>query len=173
MALIKCPECGKEVSDKAQSCIHCGYPFLNNDTLDSKLYKVILTKINQNQKIKTVTKVREFTGLGLADAKKFVETLPNTIISGISMEECKMVQSHFSSCDANVDIQIDNTTKERNTVLENINIPDVKDKNNLTCPKCGSTSVVIGQRGFSLLTGFIGSNKTVNRCGNCGYRWKP
>ena len=26
MALIKCPECGKEVSDKAQSCPNCGCP---------------------------------------------------------------------------------------------------------------------------------------------------
>lgn len=26
MALIKCPECGKDVSDKAEVCIHCGYP---------------------------------------------------------------------------------------------------------------------------------------------------
>lgn len=26
MALIKCPECGKEVSDRANACIHCGYP---------------------------------------------------------------------------------------------------------------------------------------------------
>ena len=26
MALIKCPECGKKVSDKANACIHCGYP---------------------------------------------------------------------------------------------------------------------------------------------------
>ena len=26
MALIKCPECGKEVSDSAKSCPHCGYP---------------------------------------------------------------------------------------------------------------------------------------------------
>lgn len=26
MALIKCPECGKDVSDKASNCIHCGYP---------------------------------------------------------------------------------------------------------------------------------------------------
>ena len=26
MALIKCPECGKEISDKAPACIHCGYP---------------------------------------------------------------------------------------------------------------------------------------------------
>lgn len=26
MALIKCPECGKEVSDKAKVCINCGCP---------------------------------------------------------------------------------------------------------------------------------------------------
>lgn len=34
MALIKCPECGKEVSDKASQCIHCGYPIssINNQS---------------------------------------------------------------------------------------------------------------------------------------------
>lgn len=26
MALIKCPECGKMISDKAQFCVECGYP---------------------------------------------------------------------------------------------------------------------------------------------------
>ena len=26
MALIRCPECNKEVSDSASSCPHCGYP---------------------------------------------------------------------------------------------------------------------------------------------------
>jgi len=26
MALIVCPECGQSVSDKAKSCIHCGFP---------------------------------------------------------------------------------------------------------------------------------------------------
>lgn len=26
MALIKCPECGKEISDKAKTCINCGCP---------------------------------------------------------------------------------------------------------------------------------------------------
>ena len=29
MALIKCPECGKEISDKASSCPSCGYPIYN------------------------------------------------------------------------------------------------------------------------------------------------
>lgn len=26
MAFVKCPECGKEISDKATQCIHCGCP---------------------------------------------------------------------------------------------------------------------------------------------------
>ena len=26
MAMIKCPECGREVSDKAAACPHCAYP---------------------------------------------------------------------------------------------------------------------------------------------------
>lgn len=30
MALIKCPECGKEISDQAKACIHCGYPLETN-----------------------------------------------------------------------------------------------------------------------------------------------
>ena len=24
--IIKCPECGKEISDESKICIHCGYP---------------------------------------------------------------------------------------------------------------------------------------------------
>ena len=46
-------------------------------------------------------------------------------------------------------------------------------KNTVKCPKCGSTQITTGQRGYSLITGFLGSNKTVNRCANCGYSWKP
>lgn len=38
MALIKCPECGKDVSDKAPACIHCGYPFGQKE---STLYNVV------------------------------------------------------------------------------------------------------------------------------------
>lgn len=46
-------------------------------------------------------------------------------------------------------------------------------KDDPRCPKCGSTSITTGQRGYSLLTGFFGSGKTVNRCAKCGYKWKP
>lgn len=31
MALIKCPECGKQISDKSKQCVNCGYPLPNKD----------------------------------------------------------------------------------------------------------------------------------------------
>jgi len=43
----------------------------------------------------------------------------------------------------------------------------------VVCPRCGSNQISTGQRGFSIVTGFIGSNKTVNRCAKCGFSWKP
>ncbi len=45
--------------------------------------------------------------------------------------------------------------------------------NTVRCPRCGSTNITAGQRGYSILTGFVGSGRTVNRCANCGHKWKP
>lgn len=39
MALIKCPECQKEVSDKSEKCIHCGFP-LNKQSRINPSYKI-------------------------------------------------------------------------------------------------------------------------------------
>lgn len=37
MALINCPECGKEISDTAKKCIHCGYALTKNTEKKKKL----------------------------------------------------------------------------------------------------------------------------------------
>lgn len=29
MAIINCPECGKQISNKSNSCMYCGYPMRN------------------------------------------------------------------------------------------------------------------------------------------------
>lgn len=49
MALIKCPECGQEVSDKSATCIKCGFPLssLKTDgTVRIKLEKGGMVQIN-------------------------------------------------------------------------------------------------------------------------------
>lgn len=63
MALIKCPECGKEVSDKAEKCIHCGCPLdvketeksdvtvESDDVINADKDKIIKKKKQWNKKI--------------------------------------------------------------------------------------------------------------------------
>lgn len=38
MALIKCPECGKEISNYAKECNQCGYPLSSNLEADDYIY---------------------------------------------------------------------------------------------------------------------------------------
>lgn len=59
---------------------------------------------------------------------------------------------------------------------DNKKIQERKDeikRNMVRCPKCGSTQIITGQKDYSLFSRFLGTNKTVNRCINCGYSWKP
>ena len=44
MALIKCSECGKEISDKAPACPNCGMPLRSKDR---RTYNIIVTRENQ------------------------------------------------------------------------------------------------------------------------------
>ncbi len=57
--------------------------------------------------------------------------------------------------------------------LEQRNQVNQQEQNQVHCPRCGSANITAGQRGYSLLTGFVGSGSTVNRCANCGHKWKP
>lgn len=62
MALIKCPECGKEISDKATACPNCGMPLKRGDR---GTYDVTITREKQwyliNPKMKvTVDTTDEF-----------------------------------------------------------------------------------------------------------------
>lgn len=54
MALINCPECGKEISDKVKACPHCGYPFdekSENIPQQVEVTSVKLTNKKVNKKV--------------------------------------------------------------------------------------------------------------------------
>ena len=71
--LINCPECNKQISDKATQCIHCGFPlkeYLKNDDID----KEILKKYINDDKIGSATKyVAKTLNISLYDAKKYIQ----------------------------------------------------------------------------------------------------
>ena len=56
MALIECPECGKKVSDKANACIHCGYP-LNEQKEDFYIKRTSL--LDEDTIIGEIRKIRD------------------------------------------------------------------------------------------------------------------
>lgn len=140
MALIKCPECGKEVSDKAKSCIHCGYPL-------EAVYLINGTCYDMNFLLE---KQWEF----------FVDA-------------ARAIWKVYPKCDATKTKKILLDLRGKG-LLKIINVNNSNNNPNIPkCPRCGSTAITAGQRGFSIVTGFWGSSATVNRCSNCGYKWKP
>lgn len=63
MALITCPECGGKISDKAEICIHCGYPLKKyTEYID---YKQIINEINDEIKNLTTPPRTKFENLRL------------------------------------------------------------------------------------------------------------
>lgn len=96
MALIKCPECGKEISDKAENCIHCGYPIasLDKEKYATDQYTVILESPGVNR-VKIIKIVREITGIDLKAAKEAVENVPYIITDKVSLEDATAVKNKF------------------------------------------------------------------------------
>ena len=59
-----------------------------------------------DQKIKVIKAVREVvSGLGLADAKAFVESAPKTLREGVSKEEAEKIKKQFEEVGATVEIK--------------------------------------------------------------------
>ncbi len=49
---------------------------------------------------------------------------------------------------------------------------ELKKQGIASCPKCGSTSIATVNRGYSMVSGFIGSGKPINVCQVCGHKWE-
>lgn len=47
MAMIKCPECGNMISDKAPTCIHCGTPICVSKNVKIKILRFVTGMMNQ------------------------------------------------------------------------------------------------------------------------------
>lgn len=166
MALIKCPECEREISDRAKQCIHCGFPLqecnnkntekgnnennicvINGISYDMTDLKDYALSIERKRAVPPFTKAWEV-------AQKIPGMTGNGVIHLMAeIEESGVVPKVF--------------------IADKYVIRTPLDDGLIHCPRCDSTNVVTGQRGYSMMWGFMGSNRTMNRCAKCGYKWEP
>ena len=67
-------------------------------------FDVVLTAIGA-KKLEVIKTVREFTGLGLKDAKDLVEAAPKTIKEGVSKESAEEMKKKLTEAGATIDIK--------------------------------------------------------------------
>lgn len=139
--LIKCPECGKEISDQAPACIHCGFPMDNKNIVNNKYICTVNGKqydlsheyqmILNNQKVVAIKGINEKTGIGLKQSKEIADSITNN-----------------------------------HQIPEVYNSPSNEPK----CPKCGCTNIQVVRRNWSFFGGFS-TNATDRVCAKCNYKW--
>ncbi|MGM9549984.1 MAG: hypothetical protein ACI3V5_09100 [Faecousia sp.] len=151
MAIIICPECKKEVSSFAKTCIYCGFPLqedncciIGDETYDLTEYKQRITCIGElsDEKREEISRrLYQYIGtISIHAARKIVEIIAETGQVPKTFDASYMKKTY---------------------------------RGEVRCPKCGSTQIATGSRGYSLAWGFIGAGKTVNRCAKCGHKWEP
>lgn len=180
MAIIICPECGKELSSYAKDCINCGFPireFMNDNKLNNIDYKFICPKCayasagygDESDPIyikckycNTIMKQTDETGEEVLD--NFIRHTEEDYFKTLAK---KYGGNQFSEEAYKNRIR---TVKRENSAHQST---QQQSSAQVTCPKCGSTSIATTNRGYSFFTGFLGSGKPVNVCQKCGYKWKP
>ena len=165
MALVECPECGNQVSDRAKACPRCGFP------IESDFEKASIRYCTScGSKLNPEALTCEVCG---APAKNAVEA------------PLEPQESHFTT-------SVSQRRSEANH-LPGTEPPTERAFSNQTqtmprCPICGSTALSAGKKGggigkaaagaiiagpIGLLAGGIGMNKLVITCLNCGHTFEP
>ena len=201
MALIHCPECNKEVSDRAEICVHCGYPI-------SKWIKKENSNSSQSNEVNEDVKDDNPNNIYLYREKKYnltdlvdyikENTHPDVEINSQTWAEARHILRTYISIGKEEDLLISyihkyrmlGTAKDRKKYYEHKKshvshtqfnyAPAYSNKNNMYNssqnvvhgPRCGSTSVTTEEQGYGLF-GWIGASQKKNLCQKCGHKWWP
>lgn len=136
MALIVCPECGKEISDKSEVCIHCGYPLINTKCningiiYDFKEELPIALLEKREDYISAIGKIRKKTSLTLTDGCNLVDTIrkigaiPESFIPEFPLEDREKLYGNSKGksvecpyCHSTNTKKISTTSKAINTAM--------------------------------------------------------
>ncbi len=68
-------------------------------------FDVVLASFDAAAKIKVIKVVREITGLGLAEAKAFVESAPKALKEGVSKDEAEAMKKQVEEAGGKVELK--------------------------------------------------------------------
>lgn len=154
MALIICPECGKEISDKSETCIHCGYPLINytckiNDKEYNLKDELSMALVNNDDWIKAIGSLRRKTSLTLSDGDELIElmrstkSVPNEFVPKYPLEDRSKYENKTSNvitcpyCHSTDTKKITNASKAVHTALFGV-FSVSRNSKNYHCNKCNS-----------------------------------
>ena len=202
MALIKCPDCGGQVSDKAPACIHCGYPItsensnyqysclIDGEVIDLTYLEKAVNELSLEDKDDLYnqckwsfeTWVRPGVDKPIFNSNDNIQValnagnITNAInkFLGWNVQNKKAVLSYklLTLCIENDFNTNDYISNESLTPKIQPSHPQPFQQNQLTCPRCGSTSITTEEQGYGLF-GWIGASQKKNLCQKCGYKWCP
>lgn len=168
MALIVCPECGKEFSNLAAACPNCGYP-IDEQT---KRLSIIASKWNEYQ-----------TSFILCSADTQAMFYVKSVVRDLNLyipqssEEENLMKSFVTGFMQQVQQYMYNTPQNLERLFSGINSSVIDHLRQFPrCPTCGSY-VVSRISGLSRAIGFelwgMRSSKIGKsyKCEKCGYMW--
>lgn len=178
MALITCPECGREISDKAVACPGCGCPVeLHEDDTRTDMEKLVdeIYERNPGEIVKCIKELREATGLDLKTARDLMYIKSK----GKSAKELAKERKN--------EIKQKNKIANENILNSLEKLANIRSGSTSKCPKCRSTQITYGGNRPSIGRALVGGavaggagaaiggltgKKGYAVCLNCGKRWK-
>lgn len=168
MALIKCPECGKDFSDSANACPNCGY------RLDPKTRQISI--ITRNWDAYNTNFVCASSN---QQAKYYIDTLANDLYlhSPQNQVEYAIISNAVSACMESLSRSYYDTPEKLQYVLSYIDTKLNETLNSLPrCLTCGSYEVKriselskgIGFSLWGMASSKVGKSY---QCSTCGYTW--
>ena len=198
MALVKCPECGKEnVSSTATACPQCGFNIKEyyeqekllrqeeqeaawrKETFERRVSNVEIPKEPEmGGYIKIFIVLSVFSVICWFGADNEVQQgLVLFAWASLTWLDRKMYSQNYEEYEeALKDAQAYKYKVARRQQAEaemRERQEELDEKGIPYCPKCGSTHVGLTTRDYKITTGYIGASEAMNICQKCGHKWDP
>ncbi len=162
MALINCPECGKEISDKAPACIHCGFPLRLIDNTEKQAEKRNATIVTEesiptetgysmelldygNKKVQVATALKSTLKLKDVEALELVANAPCYLFRGKQEHIVTPLIKKLDTLPVEYKLYVNGELKKHKTKVEIDRPKDTASRNGtssytkkIKCPNCSS-----------------------------------